>query len=248
MRSTLEVLFSPAEYQARRNGGFADSVCVVFDVLRATSVMVTGLANGAAGFAPVEEIAEAIQVRPRYPDALLAGERNGLRINASLSGGGEFDFGNSPREYTADRVRGRTIITTTTNGTRALRACATAPAVGICSFLNLTATARWLKELLPPRITLICAGTGECTALEDVLCAGALAEELQGAILEDSALLAGSTYRESNTNLLAAIATSRNAQRLLANEDLRADVEFCLQRDIHHFSAGLEPDGLIRRI
>jgi 2-phosphosulfolactate phosphatase len=248
VRSTLEVLFSPAEYQARRNSGFADSVCVVFDVLRATSVMVTGLANGAAGFVPVEEIAEAIQVRPRYPNALLAGERDGLRIRASLSGGMEFDFGNSPREYTTDRVRGQTIISTTTNGTRALRACAAAPAVGICSFLNLTATVRWLKELSPPRITLICAGTAEFTALEDVLCAGALVEELRGSTLEDSARLAGSAYREAKTNLLATIATSRNAQKLLANEDLKADVEFCLQRDVHRLVANLGPDVLIKRI
>src|SRR6185436_6382572 len=96
MASTVEVLFSPAEYQAHRNGGFANSVCVVFDVLRATSVMVTGLANGVTGFVPVEEIPEAIRAKARYPDALLAGERDGLRITAAQSGGVEFDLGNSP--------------------------------------------------------------------------------------------------------------------------------------------------------
>jgi len=247
MASTVEVLFSPAEYQARREFGFAGSVCVVFDVLRATSVMVTGLAHGAAGFVPVAEIAEAIQSRTRYPEALLAGERNGLRITAALSGGVEFDLGNSPREYRTPRVRGRTIISTTTNGTRALRACAAAPTVAISSFLNLEATAQWLKRLSPPRITLICAGTAESTALEDVLCAGALTERLPGAALADSATLARSAYRESSENLLAAIAASQNARRLLENEELKADVEFCLQRDLHNFVATLGPDGVIKR-
>ena len=248
MASTVEVLFGPAEYQARREFGFAGSVCVVFDVLRATSVMITGLAHGAAGFVPVEEIAEAIQYRSRYPEALLAGERNGLRITAALSGGVEFDLGNSPREYNASRVRGRTIISTTTNGTRALRACAAAPTVAISSFLNLNATAQWLKRSSPPRVTLICAGTAESTALEDVLCAGALAEGLRGAALEDSAMLARSAYRESSKNLLATISTSQNARRLLDNGELKADVEFCLQRDVHNFVAVLEPDGVIKRI
>jgi len=248
MASAVEVLFSPTEYQARRNRGFAGSVCVVFDVLRATSVMVTGLANGAAGFVPAEEIAEAIQLRTNYPDALLAGERNGLRITAALSGGVEFNLGNSPREYRADRVRRRTIISTTTNGTRALRACASAPTVAIASFLNLNATAEWLRRLSPECITLICAGTAELTALEDVLCAGALVDTLSGMILEDSATIASSAYRESKANLLAAIATSHNARRLLANPELKADVEFCLQRNVHDLVAVRDSDGFIKRI
>jgi len=248
MASTIEVLFSPAEYQARRHGGFADSACVVFDVLRATSVMVTGLANGAAGFVPVEEIAEAIQLRTKHPNALLAGERNGLRITAELSGGVDFDLGNSPREYRAEKVRGRTIISTTTNGTRALRACASASNVAIASFLNLNATAEWLRRASPQRVSLICAGTGERTALEDLVCAGALADALPGPNLEDSAMIARSTFRESSANLLAAIAGSQNARRLLAHRELNADVEFCLQRDVYDFAAVLGSDGIVTKV
>ncbi|HEX5219519.1 MAG TPA: 2-phosphosulfolactate phosphatase [Verrucomicrobiae bacterium] len=248
MASTIEVLFSPAEYQARRQGGFANSVCVVFDVLRATSVMVTGLANGAAGFVPVEEIAEAIQLKSKYPQALLAGERNGLRITAALSGGVEFDLGNSPREYHADQVRGRTIISTTTNGTRALRACASASRVAIASFLNLNATAEWLRHLSPERISLICAGTGERAAWEDVACAGALADALPKGVLEDSAAIARSAYRESKEDLLKAVALAQNARRLLAHPDLRADVAYCVRRDVYDFAAGFGDDGLIKKM
>ena len=248
MATTVEVLFSPVEYQARRENGFANSVCVVFDVLRATSVMVTGLANGAAGFIPVEEIAEAIQLKTNYPDALLAGERNGLRITAELSGGVEFDLGNSPREYTTDTVRGRPIISTTTNGTRALRACASAPTVVISSFLNLDSTAQWLKSLSPRHVSLICAGTGNLTAFEDVACAGALVEALPGATLMDSAMIARSCYRESKQNLLEAVSSSENARRLLANLKLNADVEFCLRRNVYEFVAVLGADGVVRKV
>jgi 2-phosphosulfolactate phosphatase len=248
MASTLEVIFSPTEYQARRNEGFADSVCVVFDVLRATSVMLTGLANGAVGFVPVEEIAEAIKLRAKYPESLLGGERNGSRITAAQSGGVEFDFGNSPREYAPDRVQGRTIISTTTNGTRALRSCASAHAVAVASFLNLNAAAEWLMRASAERVTLICAGTAEFSALEDVLCAGALCEALSGMTLDDSAIIARSAYRDAQQNLPAAIAASRNGSRLLSNPDLAADVEFCLRRNVCDFVAVLGPDGVVSRI
>ena len=248
MTSSIEVLFGPAEYQARRAGGFANSVCVVFDILRATSVMVTGLANGATGFVPVEEIAEAIQLRSKYPDALLAGERNGLRITAAQSGGIEFDLGNSPIEFTAERVNQRTIISTTTNGTRALRACSGAQTSAISSFLNLRSSARWLTGLSPEHIHLICAGTAESTALEDLLCVGALVDALDGMHLNDSASIARVAYHGARENLPAVTATSSNARRLLANPNLKADVEYCLRRDIYDFVAVLDSKGVVRKV
>jgi 2-phosphosulfolactate phosphatase len=247
MNSTLEVLFSPADYQARRGVGFAGAVCVVFDVLRATSVMITGLANGAKEFIPVEEISEAIARRSNHAGALLAGEREGRRISTAQTGGIEFDLGNSPREYTPECVQGRTIISTTTNGTRALRACASAPQVIVASFLNLSATARWLAQLSPRRVVLVCAGTADFPALEDILCAGALCHTLTTGILDDSAEVAHRAYCHAEANLLAAVAQSRNGSRLLAHPDLRADVELCLRRDIYNFAAGLGTDGAIRK-
>jgi len=248
MTSTLEVLFGPADYHVRRGDGFSGSVCVVFDVLRATSVMLTGLANGAKGFIPVEEIAEAIAMRSKYPGALLAGEREGMRISAAQSGGFAFDLGNSPREYTPECVQGRTIISTTTNGTRAIRACASAKTVAVSSFLNLAATADWLARLSPKRVALVCAGTGEFPALEDVLCAGALCDLLGIRPGEDSAALACRAFRHAREDLMAAVAHSRNGSRLLANLELQADVEFCLRRDVYDFVTVLGADGVVRRI
>src|SRR5882762_2319388 len=135
MGCKTEVLFTPAEFRALRQRDLTNTVCVVVDVLRATSSIVTALANGAAACIPVEEISEALAMRRQRPGALLAGERDGLRIGAALTGGVEFDLGNSPREFTREKVAGKTIISTTTNGTRALRACRGAEWVIVASLL-----------------------------------------------------------------------------------------------------------------
>ena len=251
MAVKIEVCLSPADYQARAATGFGDAVCVVFDVLRATSVMVAGLANGAAGFVPAAQISEALALRLRHPDALLAGERDGLRIRALQSGGVEFDLGNSPREYTRQRVDGRTIISTTTNGTRAIQACATARRVAVGAFLNLSATADWLAKQATERFILICAGTAEFPALEDIIGAGALCELLvrrwASTELLDSAETARRAWLEARLDLLGAMSGSQNGRRLMANAELRSDVEFCSQRDSYELAALLGADGVVRK-
>lgn len=252
MSLSIEALLSPAEYQARAAKGFAGQMCVVFDVLRATSVMVTGLANGAAGFLPAAEISEALALHRAVPTRLLAGEREGLRITAAQSGGVEFALGNSPREYTADRVRGQNIITTTTNGTRALRACASADTVVVGSFLNLKATARWLAGQSFRKLVLVCAGTGEEVALEDVYCAGSLCELLlegnRDCDLDDAARLAYQAYRLAATDLSDAVSITKNARRLLANPELGADVDFCLRRDVFNLVGVCSEGNIIRAV
>jgi 2-phosphosulfolactate phosphatase len=248
MTGEIEVLLSPADYEARRGAALAGTTCVVFDVLRATSVMVTALANGALGIVPVEEIAAALEWRQRDAALLLAGERDGLRIRAAQTGGVEFDLGNSPREYTPARVAGQRIVSTTTNGTRALRACAAAPTVLVGSFLNLAATAHWLAQSAPERVVLVCAGTAEFAAMEDVLAAGALCEGLPQWHRSDTAEIAWRTYQNARADLEAVVSHSRNGRRLLANPDLRDDVAFCLQRDTHPLVARLDPDGMVRAL
>ncbi|MGC3958174.1 MAG: 2-phosphosulfolactate phosphatase [Verrucomicrobiota bacterium] len=249
MGVNIEVLLSPAEYQSRRERSFTGATCVVFDVLRATSVMITGLANGAQSFIPVEEISEALTWKSRHQDLLLAGERDGLRIQNAAGSGIDFDLGNSPREYRRDRIAGRNIVTTTTNGTRALRTCVTAEIVVVGSFLNLTATTQWLRQRQISDLMLVCAGTGPLPALEDILCAGALVDLwLQAKTeteLSDAAKLALLAYRDAAPQLTAAIGNSQNGARLLANPDLRDDVAFCLQRDVYPLVAALGRDGKI---
>ena len=248
--TTIEVLFTPAEFAALDQRDLSETVCVVFDVLRATSTMVTALGNGATAIVPVAEIAEALDVRRTLPDVLLAGERDGLRIQADLTGSVAFDLGNSPREFARERVAGRTIVMTTTNGTRALRACAHARRVLICSFLNLRATADWLSKTRPNRLLLVCGGTLNEAAYEDVLGAGALSELLwpgyQEGAVADSALLARRLFGLEQNDLAGAAARSRNGRRLLSRPELRDDVAYCLQRDVVALVAELDGNGWIR--
>lgn len=251
MTTTLEVLFAPAEFAALNQRDLRETVCVVFDVLRATSTMVTALGNGAAAVAPVSDIPEALSLKQRQPEILLAGERDGVHIEGHLTGGVTFDLGNSPREFTTARVKDRTIAMTTTNGTRALRACAPASAVLLGAFLNLRAAAEWIVKQAPRNLLLVCSGTHEEAAYEDVLGAGALCDLLwdrygSGAVA-DSAQVARRLYCLEQDNLLAAVAQSRNGRRLMAHPELREDVPFCVQRDLLRLVAQQGRDGLVRK-
>lgn len=251
MPCVIDVLLTPADFNVFRQRDISNSVCVVFDVLRATSVMVTALANGADGIIPVEEISEALELRRQRPDVLLCGERDGLRIGRELTGGVEFDLGNSPREYTPERVRGKTIITTTTNGTRALRACAGARTVIAASFLNMNVAVDFVACQKPEHLTLVCAGSGDSVALEDVLAAGEFCElvipKLPSTELCDSTEVAWRAYRHSHNDLPAIARSSRNAHRLLANPALSDDVEFCLRWNFFNMVPVLNKDGTFRK-
>lgn len=191
-----------------------------------------------------------MEIRRQDPAVLLAGERDGLRIRADLTGGVNFDLGNSPREFTRDKVLGKTIVMTTTNGTRALRACAHAQRVLISSFLNLQATADLLARANPEHLLIVCSGTFDQTAYEDVLAAGALCERVWDHFVDgevsDSALLARRLFQAIHKELSIAAAASRNGRRLLSRPELRDDVPFCLERDLFSFTAILEPDGKVR--
>jgi 2-phosphosulfolactate phosphatase len=246
---SIDVLFTPAEYAALVRRDLRRTVCVVFDVLRATSTFVTALQNGAQSVIPVGEISEALALKKKLTEVLLGGERDGVRISA---GGIIFDLGNSPREYTPEKVRGKTIVSTTTNGTRALRACAGAQTVLAGSFLNLTATAEFLRRKKFENILLICAGTGENAALEDALATGALCELLATSAttekFSDSAEIALRTYAQVKPDLAAAIGRSQNGRQLLAIPELREDVAFCLQRDVFPLVAKMEANGAIRLV
>jgi len=229
--SSLEVLFTPADFENLRQQDLKNVVCVVFDVLRATSSMVTALANGARAIIPTEEIPEAVALRRRNRKLLLAGERHGVRIPAALSGGVDFDLGNSPREFTAERVRGCVIAMTTTNGTRALRACAGAGLVLVCSFLNLNATADLIGRRKPRRLILVCSGTFEQAAYEDILAAGALCDlvwpQYRSGAVADSAFVARRLFRLERKDLVSALGKARNGKRLLSRRELKEDVAFC---------------------
>lgn len=236
MFDSLEVLFTPADFAALPSRDLSQTACVVFDILRATSSIVTALANGASAVIPVAEIPEALELRRRHPDWLLAGERDGFRIRAAQAGGIDFDLGNSPREFTPGTIKGRTIILSTTNGSRALRACASAHVTLAAAFPNLGATCEFLKKGPPLRLLLVCAGTHNQAAYEDVFGAGALIDIFCNGAPHpgsaDSAWMAWEAFDRHRNVPLTTLSHSRNGRRLMSLPELREDIAFCAQRDI----------------
>jgi 2-phosphosulfolactate phosphatase len=149
-------------------------VAVVVDVLRSTTVMVHALAAGCEAVVPCIEVEEAKAAAARFPpgSALLAGERQGLPIPG-------FDLGNSPGDFTPDVCAGKTVVMTTTNGTRAILSSAEAERVYVASFANLRATSnevsvQFLKKDHGHAVHIVCSGTEGLISLEDSLLAGAL--------------------------------------------------------------------------
>lgn len=198
------------------------AVAVVIDVLRATTTIATALAQGAEAVVPCLGI-EAAHERAEHLRAgdrrvLLGGERGGRLIPG-------FDLGNSPAEYSAERVAGRTIVFTTTNGTRAIEACRAAERVLMAAAVNRLAAAAALRGA--ERVHLVCAGSQGQITREDVLAAGALADALaaDNRILNDEALMALAAWREvqqrcgqppAQTELARELADSHGGRNLLA--------------------------------
>ena len=145
--------------------GVQETRAVVIDVVRATTTIVEALANGAQAVYPTLSTEDAIRLATSMgrDDSVLCGERKGLKVEG-------FDLGNSPREFTAETVKGKRLVMSTTNGTRAFLAAQGAERVLAGSLTNLSAAARALEGA--ERVALICAGKEDRFSLDDALCAG----------------------------------------------------------------------------
>ena len=178
MPSTLAVHFLPSLVTPEELSG---GDVVMIDVLRASTTITHALAAGAECVLPCREVDEArrlVQTLEGEP-VLLGGERGGLPIEG-------FHLGNSPSEFTAAAVRGKTIAFTTTNGTLALMQCRTATRVFIGAFVNLTAVVERLTGERP--LHLLCAGTRGRITREDVLFAGAVSERLLQTVVDEATM------------------------------------------------------------
>ncbi len=149
----------------------AGSVVVVVDLLRASTTICQALASGAQGVVPCLEVDETWTRAKQFSreEILLGGERGGKRIEG-------FDLGNSPADYTADQVFGRTVLFTTTNGTKALAHARLASRVLIGAAVNRAALAAAIAT--SSKIDILCAGTNGQVTREDVLAAGAICDQL----------------------------------------------------------------------
>jgi 2-phosphosulfolactate phosphatase len=227
----LEICYLPSQWRTLNAERLRSSVCAVIDVIRATSTIVTALAHGAEGVRPVADAADAYALKALNPTALLAGERGGK----PLAG---FDLGNSPEDYTRERVERRHILLTTTNGTQALEACRGARVVLTASLLNLDAVATRLLELGPPW-TILCAGCEGDFGLDDAVVAGALAEALG----REHGLV--SLYRAVRGDLAGTLLRSRAGQELV-RVGMGSDTAFCARLNLFPLVPTLGKDGVLR--
>src|SRR5690625_3630724 len=163
----IDVLFTDHALTPQSRSG---QTVIVIDVLRATSTIVTALHHGARAVYPVAEVDQARALARHMPQALLGGEREGVPCEG-------FHMGNSPLEYTADQVKRRDVILTTTNGTNALQKAvhSGAAAIGTGTLLHASTTAAWCLQQ-NNSVTLVCAGTHGHFGLEDALGAGCIIE------------------------------------------------------------------------
>ena len=215
----IDVILTPAEIATLPSRDLSRSTVVVFDVLRATSTIITALASGAAAIHPVATLDEAWAQQKRIRGALVGGEREGLKVDG-------FEFGNSPREYTPQAAGGKEIILSTTNGTVALRAVAGAQCVLIGALLNLDALAAFLRAAMPEHLLLICAGSWNDFSLEDALAAGGLMARLPEAEATDAGTLVGLVHLRFGMEPYSCLRSSRNGRRLV-NIGLGEDVAYC---------------------
>ena len=203
---------------------------MVIDVLRATSTMVTALANGCQALIPVLTPEEAIERRLGLPGALLGGERQAVRLEG-------FDLGNSPFDYVPEKVGGKRVIMTTTNGTRAIQAAAAAPYVWLASFLNMDSVVHGILRQFEANsrlegIVILCAGTCNRLDLADTLCAGMLIDSLGPEHeLNDLGVAARVLYRATGGNMLDTVKHSEHGRRLVSL-GFERDVIYCLTQNI----------------
>jgi 2-phosphosulfolactate phosphatase len=217
----LETCFSPALYNPAEYG---DSIVVIIDILRASSAICTAFANGASEIIPVAEVSEAKLYKSK--GYLVAAERDGYVLDFA-------DFGNSPFNFTREKVEGRTIVYSTTNGTGIINLASSAYMTVIGSFLNIGALTRWLLNQ-ERDVLLFCAGWKNRFNIEDTLCAGAIAEKILSSSLYsticDSTIAAIDLWSLAKNDLPGYI--EKVAQRTrLRDKGLDDCIDFCITAD-----------------
>ena len=203
-----------------------DSIVVIIDVFRATSTMATALYNGASKIIPVDSAELCIEMG-KQTGGITAGERDG-KIIPGLA------YGNSPSEYPRSFIENKTLVITTTNGTKLLHMALKQGAKEVItgSFPNLSKVVRFLKEQ-NANIILGCSGWKNRFNIEDTLFAGAVIEEIkdQFTIHCDSSYMANNLYNMHKADLPNYIKTLTHWHRLAAY-GLEEDMLYCISKDV----------------
>lgn len=221
----LEVCLSPALLSLYDT---KDTIVVIIDVFRATSTIAAALHNGARVVIPVASVEECIRMKDTMDNCITAGERDG-QVAPGLQ------YGNSPFEYPAAFIKGKTLALTTTNGTKLLHMVKDADTIITGSFLNLDAVCQYLVKR-GQKVLLACSAWKDRVNMEDTLFAGAVTEALRDhfSVFCDSARIAESLYQQAKTypTLLDFLKDSSHYRRL-SGYGLEKDMAYCTTPNLH---------------
>jgi 2-phosphosulfolactate phosphatase len=216
-RNTVEVCFSPNDYPLYKSD---HEIVVVIDVLRATTAIVAGIANGLESIIPVASLEEAFDYKSK--GYIVAAERGGEMIEG-------FSFGNSPFSFLNPDLKGKKVVLSTTNGTKAIKTPENKIIV-IAALVNYRSVADWLMKQ-NKNVLLLASGWRNKFNLEDTICAGAITDMLlaTGSFTsnEDSSIAAKYIYQSATDNILGYLKASSHRRRL-KKLNLNEDIKFCL--------------------
>lgn len=212
---------------------------VVIDVLRATSVICTALANGAKKVKTTDTIEDALQQKKSNPELILGGERQAQIIPG-------FDLGNSPLEYKRGIIQHKTILLSSTNGTQAVQKALGSKHLLAASFLNIEQVVYFLLEA-KENVSLLCSGTNGQFSMDDALCAGLIVYEIQqktSASINDLGQLVSLPFKSDTVSLKDML---KNAYHLnyLQSIGYQNDIDFCLTKNSLKVLPVWEGDGFI---
>ena len=217
-RPTVEVCFTPNLYPLHKDNV---DIVVVIDVLRATSAICTAFANGVEKVIPVSTVEEALKYKEK--GFLVAAERKGQVVPG-------FEFGNSPYSYMGKNLSGKTLVITTTNGTKSFHTAKQAKSVVVGSLNNLDAVSKFLMNQ-GKNVLLLASGWKNKFCLEDTICAGAISDQLLNsgnfAAEQDSTIAAKYLYISAKENYLGYLKSSSHRRRL-KKLNLNEDIKYCL--------------------
>jgi len=223
----------------------SDRVVVVIDVLRATSVMIHAMSQGALEIIPVATVEDAFQMAKAFPKGsiILGGERESKKIPG-------FDLGNSPKEYVVEKVKGKKLILTTTNGTRAFHLVSIGREILVGSFLNIGAIMQRCLELDKDLLIFLSGNEGNFS-LEDTICGGMLIELIirekkKSISLTDASYCAQILYQRYQNKLLEAFHLSDHGKGLI-RQGFEDDLVYCAQIDITDIIPEFK-DGVIKAV
>ncbi|MBN2164893.1 MAG: 2-phosphosulfolactate phosphatase [Marinilabiliaceae bacterium] len=201
------------------------AVAVVIDVLRATSVMITAFRNGVKEIIPVSSPQEAFELKKEYPNYILGGEQNADFIKG-------FDLDNSPFNYTTDKIAGRTLVMSTSNGTRAINGALEAKKLVVGSFINAQAVVDYLEG--EDKVIFVCSGSNNAFTIEDALCAGFMASLMRNKYLcnvSDYAVAMIELYSVHRNNIKQ-LASQGSHYKILEEKGSLRDLDYCFTPSI----------------